>query len=662
VPANPPTSAFESLPRGILLVEEYSALRVAISSALRKFAPLHGVQVAQSFAEAETAAAAMRPELFVLDLDPPPSGEIEFFNKLKAHYPEARVLVIAAGTSRELRAERGTAGAIQFIEKPFDLAEFGAAVQALLGPWAAPPTLGLRGTLRDLHVVDIVQLKCLAGSTAVVRIEAAGDKSGEIHFQKGQICHAVTGIMAGTAALEEIVNWPDARPDEIEPPVESPRTIDAPWQMVLLQVVRKLKQNNRREPSGTAALPQSAAAKTGKKILVIDDTEMLLVFVADVLATADQNFQVLTTSSGAEGLRLATSERPDLVLLDYSLTDMTGDKVCRALLENPATARIPVLMMSGHLGELAKTAEDYENVVAALPKPFLSGALICAVEKVLAAGALPHAPGPMPKPEVAPVAPVPSPVTSPASTADGPIIPLSNGHGVIKSPACPAPSPPSVPPTTEPAKSANADASPPTPSIPAGTMRVTRSGAIHRPTELSVTLSFNVVAVQFTMFFEVETATLRPFDRIAAVKMGDREELKGVPLASGFRLDTISMGGNGTIDTMRLVPMHQPPQLSVPTSSFAVGASDFQSANAHFTLRLAAPVEAAMRVQLTATFELLAVEMSVGVEVAAILLKARERTVLVRNNGEGPGKPFEVLEAQLAPSTELQSLLVRALP
>ena len=81
----------------------------------------------------------MRPELFVLDLDPPPSGEIEFFNKLKAHYPEARVLVIATGTSRELRAERGTAGAIQFIEKPFDLAEFGAAVQALLGPWAVLP-------------------------------------------------------------------------------------------------------------------------------------------------------------------------------------------------------------------------------------------------------------------------------------------------------------------------------------------------------------------------------------------------------------------------------------------------------------------------------------------------------------------------------------------
>jgi hypothetical protein len=342
---------------------------------------------------------------------------------------------------------------------------------------------------------------------------------------------------------------------------------------------------------------------------------------------------------------------------------MTGDKVCRALLENPVTARIPVLMMSGHLGELAKTAKDYENVVAALPKPFLSGALICAVEKVVAAGPLPHAPSPMPKPKVAPGAPVPSLVTSPASAADGPAIPLPNVNEVTKSPASPAPSSPSVSPTSEPAKSANAEGSPPTPSIPAGTMRATRSGAIHRPTELSVTLSFKVVAVQFTTFFEIETATLRPFDRIAAVKMGDREELKDALLASGFRLDTISLAGNGTIDTMRLVPTHQPPQLPVvPSSSFAVGASDLQSANAHFTLRLTAPAEAAMRVQLTATFELLAVELSVGFEVAAVLLKTRETTVLVRNDGESHGKPFEVLEAQLAPSTELQSLLVRALP
>ena len=662
MPEKTPTSAFESPPRGILLVEEYNALRVAISSALHKFAPLHGVQVAHSFAEAETAAATIRPELFVLDLDPPPSGEIEFFNKLKANYPDARVLVIATGTSSELRAERGTAGAIQFIEKPFDLAEFGAAVQALLGPWGVLPMSSLRGTLRDLHVVDIVQLKCLAGSTAIVRIEAAGNESGKIHFQQGQICHAATGTMIGMAALEEIVGWPGARLSETELPVDSPRTIDAPWQMVLLQVVRKLNQNSRRKPAGTVVLEQPAAAKPGNKILVIDDTEMLLVFVADVLATAGRNFRIVTTPSGAEGLRLATNERPDLVLLDYSLTDMTGDKVCRALLENPTTARIPVLMMSGHLSELAKTAEAYENVVAALPKPFLSGALICAVEKAIAAGPLPLRPGRMPNPMVALSASVSPPVAPPIPRTDSPAPPLPNGDGSAKAPTPPVPFSPPVSPTGEHAKDAKADGSLSNPSIPTATVRATQSGAIHRPTKLSVTLSFKVLALQFTTFFEMETAVLQPFDRVATVKMGDREELKDLPLVSGFRLDTISLAGNGTIDTMRLVPTHQPPQLTVPSSSFAVGGNEFQSANLHSPLLLRATSEAAMRVRLTARCELLAMELSAAFEIAAVLLKTRETTVLVHNDSESPGKPFEVLEAQLAPSSELQSLLVRTAP
>ena len=177
-----------------------------------------------------------------------------------------------------------------------------------------------------------------------------------------------------------------------------------------------------------------------------------------------------------------------------------------------------------------------------------------------------------------------------------------------------------------------------------------------------MTLSFKVLALQFTTFFEMETATLQPFDRIAAVKIGDREELQGLPLVSGFRLDTISLSGNGTIDTMRLVPTHQPPQLTVPSSSFAVGESEFQSANLHSPLLLTASSEAVMRVRLTARCELLAMELSVGFEVAAVLLKTRETTVLVHNDSESPGKPFEMLEAQLAPSNELQSLLVRAAP
>ena len=138
--------------------------------------------------------------------------------------------------------------------------------------------------------------------------------------------------------------------------------------------------------------PAKAQAKTGKKIVVIDDTEMLLIFVEDSLSLADPSLQIVTALTGSEGVRRAETMMPDLVLLDYSLRDLRGDQICERLLQNEATARIPVVMMSGHVPEMMATAERYPNVVATIAKPFMSEALVQLVHETLAKGPLPSAP------------------------------------------------------------------------------------------------------------------------------------------------------------------------------------------------------------------------------------------------------------------------------
>ena len=55
----------------ILLLEEYGALGVAITSALKKFAPAHTTHTAKSLKEAEALAGKVEPELFLIDVDPP---------------------------------------------------------------------------------------------------------------------------------------------------------------------------------------------------------------------------------------------------------------------------------------------------------------------------------------------------------------------------------------------------------------------------------------------------------------------------------------------------------------------------------------------------------------------------------------------------------------
>jgi len=663
------------LPRGILLVEEYGALGVAIASALHKFAPLHKVRVAHTFAEAETAAATIQPELFVLDLDPAPVGEVEFFNKLRTRHPNARVLVIAAGTSRELRAERGTAGAIQFIEKPFELAEFGAAVQALLGPWAMPPSAAFRGTLRDLHVVDIVQLKCLALSTAVVRLETPEGEPGEIHFHKGQISHASTGELTGVAALEEIASWPNGKLTEAELPPNAPRSIDVPWPVLLLQVVRKAADQERKKSLDVSTAARATAPRNGKKILVIDDTEMLLIFAADVLGAADSTFQIMTASTGAEGLKLAATVRPDVVLLDYSLTDMNGDEVCRGLLANNVTARIPVLMMSGHLTEMAKTAEDFDNVVATLAKPFLSGALINAVEKVLAGGSLPKTPRTKasskttaPEPPTMP-APVPAPPASqpPEPAREVPPATLvkssGDGHGIngVAEPVPIAPATVAPPPTVETKPPSIAIPAEPVTPVPAKSREIGAIASVVRQTDVTVTLSLHVVSMQLTALFRVETMTLRPVDPTVGVKMGDGQPLGGESIETRFQLSTILLGAEGRLETLRLIPTQQPPTLSFDESSFAIGGLSVQPANAYQNVQLTAPADNSMRVRLTAPFGLLAVELSQRFEIAAVLLQSRSTNVVVSNNAEKAGTSFHLHAVELDSAGQLQGLLVRAI-
>ena len=639
VPLPPPITSFESLPRGILLVEEYNALAVAISSALRKFAPLHRVEVAHSFAEAETRAAQMRPELFVVDVDPPPVGEVAFLNKIKAEYPDSRALVIAAGTSSELRTARGTGAAIQFIEKPFDLAEFGAAVQALVGPWNGPGG-SLRGTLHDLKVVDLAQIECLVSSSVVLHFEKAGGEAAEIHFLKGQIVHAATGNRSGIVALEEIAGWPVGEVRLRDLPEEGPRTIDFAWPTLFLPIVRQLAQHDRLRAAELAAREAATTPRNGKKILIIDDTEMLRIFVADVLATADQNFQILTASSGEQGVEMARSTRPDLILLDYSLADMTGDKICAALLENQVTARIPVLMMSGHVTELTRTAETYPNVVAALPKPFLSGTLINEVGKALAAGPLPPPPAPVPPPP----SPSPAPEKSPSPLPNG-HEPTGDGATAWNTPAEGAPSLPSpilsLPGPVETSKFPS----------PAPEAKETTAPVVRR-TEMNITFAFDVVALELTPALEIATARLEPINRLVAAQLED-----DLTLEVGFRLGALETSRQGGIESLRLIPTQQSIPVAAVANSLAVGQITFLPANHHLEIKAAR--ERSMLVQLTASFALAAIELTPRFEVAAIMLRSRQPKPLLRNHPDDPGQPFEIEKIELDPAGELQALIVR---
>jgi len=104
---------------------------------------------------------------------------------------------------------------------------------------------------------------------------------------------------------------------------------------------------------------------TAPHILVIDDEPQILRALRTILT--EKKFRVTTASRGEEGLALAASTPPDIVILDLGLPDISGIEVCARLRE---WTQIPIIILSVRDGEkdkvsaLDKGADDY------LTKPF----------------------------------------------------------------------------------------------------------------------------------------------------------------------------------------------------------------------------------------------------------------------------------------------------
>ena len=83
-----------------------------------------------------------------------------------------------------------------------------------------------------------------------------------------------------------------------------------------------------------------------KKILLVEDNEMNRDMLSRRLAR--RGYEVLMALDGAEGVRLASEARPDLILMDMSLPVLDGWEATRRLKADGATAAIPVIALTAH--------------------------------------------------------------------------------------------------------------------------------------------------------------------------------------------------------------------------------------------------------------------------------------------------------------------------
>ena len=121
-------------------------------------------------------------------------------------------------------------------------------------------------------------------------------------------------------------------------------------------------------------------------ILVIDDSQTIRKLVECHLSQA--GYRVAMAADAEQGLELARTLQPQLILLDHQLPGTTGDEVCRKLLEDESTARIPVVISSAMRNRAFAQYTEYPNVVDQIPKPFTPELLKSGVANALQTGAM----------------------------------------------------------------------------------------------------------------------------------------------------------------------------------------------------------------------------------------------------------------------------------
>ncbi|TNF93453.1 MAG: response regulator [Gammaproteobacteria bacterium] len=80
------------------------------------------------------------------------------------------------------------------------------------------------------------------------------------------------------------------------------------------------------------------------KILMVDDSPTEIHVVKEMLIS--KGHTVVTASNGEEGIAMAKSEQPDLILMDIVMPGMNGFKATRTISKDPETSSIPIIMLS----------------------------------------------------------------------------------------------------------------------------------------------------------------------------------------------------------------------------------------------------------------------------------------------------------------------------
>lgn len=120
------------------------------------------------------------------------------------------------------------------------------------------------------------------------------------------------------------------------------------------------------------------------KILAIDDKPDNLITISALLRNLIKKCTVVTAQNGIDGIKMAATEMPDVIILDVKMPDMDGFEVCRKLKLNEATKHIPIILLTAIKTDSASRIKGLElGADAFLTKPIDETEMVAQIKVML---------------------------------------------------------------------------------------------------------------------------------------------------------------------------------------------------------------------------------------------------------------------------------------
>jgi DNA-binding response OmpR family regulator len=232
----------------ILVLEDSQVLLTKLTNELKKHFPDLQILPARSVAEAQLLLNEFEINIFLLDIFLPDGSGIDFLCDVKTIMPESHAIIMTAQQVPDLKQQAEELGVIRYFQKPIDTASLFKVITKILHPETdsaknnTDNPQSFVASLGGLSTVDIIQLKCLARSTQVLKFTRGDGKSAKIYFQRGEIVHAETDTARGLDAFNDVVSWKGGRVEESAEPIAE-QTIQKGWESLLMDAVRMMDES-----------------------------------------------------------------------------------------------------------------------------------------------------------------------------------------------------------------------------------------------------------------------------------------------------------------------------------------------------------------------------------------------------------------------------------